>query len=189
VSYESVTQGAKVESFTTGSFGALFELSRLYAQAVDRRDVEGFLRVFTADARLSICSGVDPDQVVRTISGTEELAAVPTSLERFDRTFHFLGQAGYEVDGGRATGEVYCIAHHLSVGETGAQNMVLYIRYADEYRADASEGWRITHRRLQWDWAETRAADAPATYYSRPSTSSDPPDQAHGADVAPTSLQ
>jgi hypothetical protein len=178
-----------VESFTTGSYGPLLELSRLYARAVDRRDVEGFLRVFTADARLSICSGIDPDHVVRTISGTEELAGVPPSLERFGRTFHFLGQAGYEVDGGRATGEVYCIAHHLSVRETGAQNKVLYIRNADEYRADASEGWRITDRRLQWDWAETRSADAPATYYSRPTISSDSPDQAPSAGMAPTSLQ
>jgi hypothetical protein len=143
----------------------LFELSRRYAAAVDRRDVDAFLSVFAPDGRMSLCTGRDPDEVVRVITGHEELAAVPARLRRYDRTFHFVGQAGYEVDGERASGEIYCIAHHLTVGPSGAENKVMYIRYLDEYIAGPPGGWRIDHRRVQVDWTEVRAADPPGTNF------------------------
>jgi hypothetical protein len=139
----------------------LFELSRRYAAAADGRDVEGFLSVFVPDARLSICSGPVPGQVVRVVSGHEELAAIPTSLARYHRTFHFLGQSGYQREGDRASGEIYCVAHHLTVGPSGAQDKVMYIRYADEYHADAVNAWRIAHRLVRIDWTEIRPVDAP----------------------------
>jgi hypothetical protein len=154
-----------VETHSTTPVGPLFELSCRYARAADRRDPVGFAEVFTADGRLSVCSGLDPDEVVRTVSGSDELATIPKSLERFDRTFHFLGQATYEIDDRTASGEIYCIAHHLTVGSAGAENKVMYIRYADEYRFEAGGEWRIAHRRVRWDWTETRVADVPATRY------------------------
>jgi SnoaL-like domain len=143
----------------------LFDLSRRYAAAADRRDVDRFLSVFAPEGQMSLCTGPDPYEVVRVISGPEELAAVPPRLARYDRTFHFLGQAGYDVDGDRASGEVYCIAHHLTVGPSGAQNKVMYIRYSDEYVAGPAGGWRIVHRRVHVDWTEVRAADAPGTNF------------------------
>jgi SnoaL-like domain len=141
--------------------GRLFELSRVYARAVDGRDATRFVGVFDPDATLRISAVGDPATVVRTIRGHGELVRVPAALDRFERTFHLLGQAGYERDGDRATGEVYCVAHHLTVHDDRAEDMVMYIRYADEYRADRAGLWRIVDRLLQVDWTETRPADRP----------------------------
>lgn len=127
----------------------LFELSRVYASAADRRDRDAFLSVFAPDARLTVSRDGAGD---RTMAGHDALASIPVSLGRFERTFHLLGQARYSVDRDRATGEVYCVAHHLASGT----NTVMYIRYADEYGRDASGAWRIADRRVQVDWTETR---------------------------------
>jgi hypothetical protein len=146
-----------VESVPVDVAHALFELSRVYASAADQRDRDRFLGVFAPDARLTVCRP-GPDAVPRTITGHDELASIPTSLARFERTFHLLGQAGYEGEGDRATGEVYCVAHHLTRDAAGTTDTVMFIRYADEYRADASGAWRIADRRVQIDWTETRPA-------------------------------
>jgi hypothetical protein len=150
---------------TTDLDGQLFALSRAYARAADRRDPVEFVSAFAADGRLSICSIADPDVIRHTRRGHDELAAIPVALGRYARTFHFLGQASYEIGAGAgasvATGEVYCIAHHLTVAAESAQNKVMYIRYGDEYGVDATGAWRIAHRRVQVDWTEMRPADQP----------------------------
>jgi len=158
-----------VSASTTELHEQLFDLSRTYARAADRRDPVEFVSVFAPDGRLSVCSVADPAVIRHTRRGSDELAAVPDALRRYARTFHFLGQATYTVraDGGAATGEVYCIAHHLTVDATGAasaasaQNKVMYIRYRDEYGVDSTGAWRIAHRRVQVDWTEIRPADQP----------------------------
>jgi hypothetical protein len=139
----------------------LFELSRVYARAVDGRDATRFVSVFDPDATLRISATGDASTVVRTIRGHAELTAVPGALDRYERTFHLLGQASYERDGDRANGEVYCVAHHLTVHGDRAEDRIMYIRYADEYRADRAGLWRIVDRLLQVDWTETRPADRP----------------------------
>jgi hypothetical protein len=139
----------------------LFELSRVYARAVDRRDAALLVSVFDPDATLRISAVGDPSTIVRTIRGHGELVGLPVALDRFEHTFHLLGQASYERDGDRATGEVYCVAHHLAVDGERAEDMVMYIRYTDQYRAHRAGAWRIVDRLLQVDWTETRPADRP----------------------------
>jgi hypothetical protein len=140
---------------------ALFALAVTYARAADRRDAQEFVSAFAEDGQLSICSIAEPGVILRTIEGHAELAAIPRALARYDRTFHLLGQASYGHDGDEATGEVYCVAHHLTVDATGAEDRVMYIRYADDYRIDPTGAWRIAHRRVLIDWTETRPADRP----------------------------
>jgi hypothetical protein len=140
---------------------ALFELARIYARGADRRHAADFVGAFAPDGRLSVCATAEPGRIVRTLNGSGELATVPQSLTRYARTFHLLGQANYECDGDAAIGEVYCVAHHLTVDDVGATNKVMYIRYADDYRIDPDGLWRIAHRRVQIDWTETRPADCP----------------------------
>jgi SnoaL-like protein len=144
---------------------ALMELSRAYARAVDRQDPDGFRRVFTTDATLRISAHGDPGHVVRTVRGHRELGRVPQGLERYHRCYHFLGQGSYQVAEDGATGEVYCIAHHLTVGEAeeDVEDVVMYIRYADRYERDVGDArWLIADRLVQVDWTETRAANQPA---------------------------
>jgi hypothetical protein len=64
------------------------------------------------------------------------------------------------LDGDRATGESYCLAHHLSAGEDGQRTMMIAsIRYLDEY-VKQDGGWLFAERRLMVNWTETRPSTA-----------------------------
>jgi len=139
----------------------LRSLAERYAWGVDRRDVEGFVALFHDDAAIVIhdpSESTDP----RELRGIERLAKVPEVIQRYQKTFHLLGQSTYDIGDGEATGEVYCIAHHLTPDVHGGTNYVMYIRYEDTYRPDADGVWKFAQRRLRVDWTETRAAN-PAT--------------------------
>ena len=89
---------------------ALRALAERYAAGVDRRDRDLFLSAFHADGVLVLLDRADPTQVTATRRGHAELGDVTELIARYDKTFHFIGNARYEVDGDRATGEVYCVA-------------------------------------------------------------------------------
>ena len=60
--------------------------------------------------------GTEPTQ---ELTGREALTPVFDDLNRYEATTHFNGQSTIELDGDRAMGESYCLAHHLSVDEDG----------------------------------------------------------------------
>jgi SnoaL-like domain len=65
-------------------------------------------------------------------------------------------QSTLSLDGDRATGDGYCLAHHLSVGEDGRRTMMIAsIRYLDELVKQDGQ-WLFAERRLMVDWTETR---------------------------------
>ena len=139
----------------------LRSLAERYARGVDRRDdVDGFVALFLPDAVISIH---DPSESTepREIRGAERLARIPESITRYPKTFHLLGQSTYDIGDGEATGEVYCIAHHLTPDQHGGTDHVMFIRYEDTYRPDAAGAWKFAHRRLRVDWTETRAVNPP----------------------------
>ena len=60
------------------------------------------------------------------------------------------------MDGDRATGESYCLAHHLSTSDDGQRTlMIASIRYLDEFVKEDGD-WFFAERRLMVDWTETR---------------------------------
>ena len=75
-------------------------------------------------------------------------------------TMHFNGQSTVSLDGDRATGESYCLAHHLKAGEDGQRTlMVASIRYLDEFvKLDGQ--WFFAERRLMVNWIDTRPSTA-----------------------------
>ena len=75
-------------------------------------------------------------------------------LTRYDRTFHFVGNHRYWRNGDTASGEVYCLAHHLSTDTDGATDFVMLIRYLDRYRREPAGPWLIEDRLLRVDWSE-----------------------------------
>ena len=103
---------------------ALRALADQYAWAVDRRDRDGFLGVFHPDGVLVLLDHADPTVVTATRRGHAELADITERIARYDKTFHFVGNARYEIDGDRATGEVYCLAHHLTPDRHGGTDLV-----------------------------------------------------------------
>ena len=59
--------------------------------------------------------------------------------------------------GDRATGESYCIAHHLTLEGEKRTLMVASIRYLDQFvKLDGS--WLFAERKLMVDWTETRVS-------------------------------
>jgi ketosteroid isomerase-like protein len=139
----------------------LRSLAERYARGVDRRDdVEGFVALFHEDAVISIH---DPSESTepREVRGAERLARIPESIKRYPKTFHMLGQSTYDIGDTEATGEVYCIAHHLTPDQHGGTDYVMFIRYEDTYRPDGDGVWKFAQRRLRVDWTETRAVNPP----------------------------
>ena len=139
---------------------ALRGLGEQYAWAVDRRDRDAFLAVFHPDGVLVLLDHADPEKVTATRRGHGELADITDLITRYEKTFHFVSNARFAIDGDRATGEVYCLAHHLTPNRHGGTDYVMMIRYQDTYsRRDGR--WGIDERRLITDWTETRTANRP----------------------------
>lgn len=139
----------------------LRSLAERYAHGVDRRDdVDAFVSLFHPDAVITIHDPSESTEA-RQIHG-ERIARIPESIKRYPKTFHMLGQSTYQVGDGEATGEVYCIAHHLTPAQHGGTDYVMFIRYEDTYRPDADGVWKFAHRRLRVDWTETRAVNPPS---------------------------
>ncbi len=134
---------------------AIRELFDSYAHCADRRDAEGQKALFTPDTRFAVYmsgEGTDPTYV---IDGREGLAPVFEDLRQYKKTMHFNGQQTVTIDGDRASGESYTIAHHLSGDDEGQQVMVAYLRYLDTF-VKVEGAWRFAERRLILDWSETR---------------------------------
>jgi hypothetical protein len=57
--------------------------------------------------------------------------------------------------GDHATGESYCIAHHLFTEDGERKLMVAWLRYVDTF-VRAGDAWLFAERNLFVDWTETR---------------------------------
>src|SRR5712691_6261304 len=96
--------------------------------------------------------GSEPTQ---GLAGREALTPVFDDLNRYQATMHFNGQSTIALDGERATGESYCIAHHLFTEDGQRKLMVAHLRYADTF-VKIDGAWLFAERNLYVDWAETR---------------------------------
>jgi hypothetical protein len=77
-------------------------------------------------------------------------------------TTHFNGQSTLILDGDRATGESYTIAHHIFTEGGNRQIMIASLRYDDAFiKIDGT--WFFAERKLILDWSETRAITGAAT--------------------------
>jgi ketosteroid isomerase-like protein len=134
---------------------AIRELVDAYAHCADRRDLEGQKSLFAEDAHFVVYMagpGTEPTQV---LDGREALTPVFDDLNRYQATMHFNGQSTISLDGDRATGESYCIAHHLFTEDGERKVMIAWLRYIDTF-AKVDGGWLFAERNLYLDWAETR---------------------------------
>lgn len=135
---------------------AIRELVDAYAHCADRRDAKGQMALFTEDTRFLVFMDPASAEPAQELHGRESLAPVFGNLNVYAATMHFNGQSTVSLDGDRATGESYCLAHHLSVGEDGRRTMMIAsIRYLDEFVKQDGE-WLFAERRLMVNWTETR---------------------------------
>src|SRR6266545_2164404 len=97
--------------------------------------------------------GSEPTQ---ELNGREALTPVFDDLNRYEATTHFNGQSTVTVDGDRATGESYTIAHHVYTEDGDRKIMIASLRYLDTF--DKIEGsWYLAERKLILDWSDTRS--------------------------------
>jgi SnoaL-like domain len=138
---------------------ALRELFDAYAHCADRRDAAGQKALFTDDTVFAVYmdgEGSDPTYVLH---GREALTPVFDDLNRYEATTHFNGQSTVAIDGNRATGESYTIAHHVYTEGGTRKLMIASLRYLDTF-AKIDEGWYFAERNLILDWSETRSLDS-----------------------------
>ena len=134
---------------------AIRELIDAYAHCADGRDAEGQMALFSASARFVVY--MDPRSIEPTtnLHSRAELAPVFERLSVYEATTHFNGQSTITLEGDRAEGETYCLAHHVSVDGESRSLMIASIRYLDIFTK--SEGaWLFAERRLYVDWTDTR---------------------------------
>jgi hypothetical protein len=136
---------------------ALRDLVEAYAHCADRRDAKGQMSLFTTDTHFVVYMDSKDPTPSQELHSREALAPVFADLNQYAATMHFVGQSTiFTLDGGRATGEAYCIAHHLMVDGEKRRLLVAYLRYLDTFaRVDGT--WLFAERLLYVDWLEKRS--------------------------------
>ena len=92
---------------------AIRTLIDAYAHCADRRDTDGQKALFTEDTQFLVYMDGEGTRPSQQLNGREALTPVFAGLNRYEATTHFNGQSTIALDGDRATGESYCLAHHL----------------------------------------------------------------------------
>jgi ketosteroid isomerase-like protein len=131
------------------------ELVDAYAHCADRRDATGQKSLFTEDTHFVVYMDGQGSQPTQVLDGREALTPVFADLNRYQATMHFNGQSTIVLDGERASGESYCIAHHLFSDAEEGKLMVAFLRYQDTF-VKADGAWLIAERNIYVDWTETR---------------------------------
>jgi len=136
---------------------AIRELFDAYAHCADRRDPEGQKALFTEDTHFLVYMDGEGSEPAQELNGREALTPVFDDLNRYEATTHFNGQSTVALDGDRATGESYCLAHHLYTEGGERKLMVASLRYLDTF-AKSDGAWLFAERKLYVDWTETRSS-------------------------------
>jgi hypothetical protein len=136
---------------------AIRELVEAYAHCADRRDAAGQMALFTADTHFVVYMNAKDPSPSQELNSREALAPVFAALNQYDATTHFVGQSTvFELTADRATGEAYCLAHHVTVEGSKRRLMLASLRYYDTFvKRDGS--WLFAERLLYVDWQEERS--------------------------------
>ena len=131
------------------------ELVDAYAHCADRRDAKGQMSLFTKDTHFVVFMDARSEKPSMELNRRDDLAPVFNELNKYEATTHFMGQSTVVLNGDRATGETYCIAHHVSASEGKKTLFIASIRYYDVF-AKVEGKWLFAERKLMVDWTDTR---------------------------------
>ena len=136
---------------------AIRELVEAYAHCADRRDAEGQMSLFNADTHFVVFMDAKDPKPTWELRSRDALAPIFADLNKYDATTHFVGQRTIlSLTDDKATGEAYCLAHHVTVAEGKRRLMIASLRYLDTF-VKQDGGWLFAERRLYVDWTEERA--------------------------------
>ena len=136
---------------------AIRELIEAYAHCADRRDAKGQMSLFTPDTHFVVFMNAKDENPSQELHSREALAPVFADLNKYVATTHFVGQSTiFTLTSDRATGEAYCLAHHLTVDGEKRRLMIASLRYLDTF-VKWDGAWLFSERLLYVDWLEERA--------------------------------
>ena len=136
---------------------AIQELVEAYAHCADRRDAKGQMSLFTTDTHFVVYMNAKDPTPSQELHSREALAPVFAALNQYDATTHFVGQSTIlSLSSDRATGEAYCLAHHVTVDDSKRRLMVASLRYLDTF-VKTGGAWVFSERLLYMDWVDERA--------------------------------
>src|SRR5579871_149459 len=135
---------------------AIRELVEAYAHCADRRDAKGQMSLFTADTHFAVYMNAKDPTPSQELHSREALAPVFAELNKYDATTHFVGQNTIlALTSDRATGEAYCLAHHVTIDGGTRRLMLASLRYLDTF-VKIEGAWLFAERLLYVDWLEER---------------------------------
>jgi hypothetical protein len=135
---------------------AIRELVEAYAYCADRRDAAGQMALFTPDTYFVVHMDAKNPAPSQELHSREALAPVFDNLNQYHATMHFVGQSTItSLTTDKATGQAYCLAHHLTLDGDRRHLMIATLRYADTF-AKVDGAWLFAERRLYVDWIEER---------------------------------
>ena len=136
---------------------AIREVIEVYAHCADRRDAKGQMSLFTPDTHFVVFMNAKDANPSQELHSREALAPVFADLNKYDATTHFVGPSTiFTLTSDRATGEAYCLAHHVTVDGGKRRLMLASLRYLDTFVKWDGE-WLFSERLLYVDWLEERA--------------------------------
>src|ERR1700676_441124 len=136
---------------------AIRELVEAYAHCADRREAKGQMSLFTPDTHFVVSMNAKDPTPSQELHSREALAPVVADLNKYDATTHFVGQSTiFTLTADRATGEAYCLAHHVTVNGERRRLMLASLRYLDTF-VKTDGAWLFAERKLYVDWLEERA--------------------------------
>jgi len=136
---------------------AIRELVEAYAHCADRRDAKGQMALFSEDTHFVVFMNAKDPKPSMDLHSRDALAPVFADLNKYDATTHFVGQSTiFTLRGDRATGEAYCLAHHVTVDNEQRRLMIASLRYNDTF-VKRDGAWLFAERLLYVDWLEERA--------------------------------
>src|SRR6202047_5619394 len=104
---------------------AIRELVEAYAYCADRRDAQGQMALFTVDTHFVVYMNAKDPTPSQELHSREALAPVFAALNPHAATTHFVGKSTiFTLTPDRATGEAYCLAHHVTV-DRGKRRLML----------------------------------------------------------------
>src|SRR5690349_19698012 len=111
---------------------AIRELIDTYARCADRRDAKGQMSLFTPDTHFVVYMDARDPRPSQELHTREALAQVFAELNKYEATTHFVGQSTiFSLSADRATGETYCLAHHVTLDGRDRRLMLASLRYLD----------------------------------------------------------
>ncbi len=92
------------------------------------------MALFTKDTHFVLYMNAKDPTPSQELHSREALAPVFAELNQYDATTHFVGQSTiFTLTDKRATGEAYCLAHHVTLEGNERRLMLASLRYLDTF--------------------------------------------------------